>query len=73
MAKILYELIYERLLLRGNSIAVCQSRLRASGGLHVGFVTNPLNELAIIRLKTRKAFHTFLQAAGRASQQACVT
>jgi len=36
-------------------------------------VTNPLNELAIIRLKTRKAFHTFLQAAGRASQQACVT
>ena len=36
-------------------------------------VTNLLNELAIIRLKTRKAFHTFLQAAGRASQQACIT
>ena len=36
-------------------------------------VTNPLNELAIIRLKTSKAFHTFLQAEGRASQQACVT
>jgi len=31
-------------------------------------VTNLLNELAIIRLKTRKAFHTHLQAAGRASQ-----
>ena len=44
--------------------------LRGSSGRNV---TNPLNELAIIRLKTRKAFHTFLQAAGRASQQACVT
>jgi len=36
-------------------------------------VTNALNELAIIRLKTRKAFHTLLQAAGRASQKAVRT
>jgi len=31
-------------------------------------LTNPLNKLAIIRFKTRKAFHTLLQAVGRASQ-----
>ena len=42
-------------------------RLRAKL-IDAGYVANLLNELAIIRLKTRKAFHALLQAAGRASQ-----